>query len=461
MHSSRFLYFVYCITLETMFKLQNLANIITLTRILGVGFIFWLTPYTTNFIQIIVILIFTLVSATDFLDGWIARKFKIESELGKVLDPLADKILVLVFLPLLEMQVITSFPVFIILAREFAIMALRIVSISKGHDVMPASFSGKLKTAFTLPVCGILLGRVAVSEVSLPLWMTPIEWLRVWVMAWPTWVMTSLVYAVVFVTIWSFLDYFGSFIWQQYVKKYNGDESLAKKAALSLIPNAFSLANLGCGCIASVLAWYGFYQPAVLLVLIGIFLDGIDGSLARKLNAESKLGARLDSNADFMSFGVAPSIVIYTVLSQSLMTWLSLIIAFLYYASVHYRLRRFDNSGHSDYFDGLPSPVGAALVVVAAISEVLSYDTWFIPIILIVAGLMASSIPYPHLNVANRKRFFRALKIPSMIFLVLTILKLLNLPYAQTWYVYEALFVTTSVYLFFPLGRLFSAQDKD
>ena len=68
-----------------------------MTRIIGVGFIFWLTPYTTNFIQIIVILMFTVVSATDFLDGWIARKLKIESELGKVLDPLADKILVLVF----------------------------------------------------------------------------------------------------------------------------------------------------------------------------------------------------------------------------------------------------------------------------------------------------------------------------------------------------------------------------
>ena len=443
-----------------MFKLQNLANMITLTRILGVGVIFWLTPYTTNFVQIIVILIFTFVSATDFLDGWIARKFKIESELGKVLDPLADKILVLVFLPLLEMQVITSFPVFIILAREFAIRALRIVSISKGHSVMPASFSGKLKTAFTLPVCGILLGRVAVSEEALPMWMLPVEYLRFWVLSWPTWVMTALIYTVVFVTIWSFLDYFGSFIWQQYIKKYNGDEAAAKKAALSLIPNAFSLANLGCGSIASVLAWYGLYHTAVLLVLIGVFLDGIDGSVARKLNAESKLGARLDSKADFMSFGIAPAIVIYTVLSQTLSLWISVPIAFLYYAAVHYRLRRFDNSGHSDYFDGLPSPVGAALVVVAAISESLSQDVWFIGIILSVAALMASYIPYPHLNVANRKRFFRLLKIPSIIFLVLTMVKLLNLPYAQTWYVYEALFVTTSIYLFFPLGRLFGKNKE-
>ena len=106
-------------------KNKNLANIITLMRILGVGIIFWVTPYKTNYGLILAAMIYTLVCLTDFLDGWVARKLKIVSEWGKILDPLADKILVLVFLPLLEMQVITSFPVFIILAREFTVMGLR------------------------------------------------------------------------------------------------------------------------------------------------------------------------------------------------------------------------------------------------------------------------------------------------------------------------------------------------
>ncbi|MBL6723338.1 MAG: CDP-alcohol phosphatidyltransferase family protein, partial [Candidatus Margulisbacteria bacterium] len=90
--------------------INQLANIISSLRIVGVGLIFWMTPYTTNLTQIVVILFYTVICLTDFLDGWISRKLKIESDIGKILDTVADKILVLLFLPLLEMQVITSFP---------------------------------------------------------------------------------------------------------------------------------------------------------------------------------------------------------------------------------------------------------------------------------------------------------------------------------------------------------------
>ena len=132
---------------KRMLQFNQLANMITFTRILGVGLIFWMTPYTTNYWLLIAVSVFIFVALTDFLDGWVARRFNQVSDLGKMMDPLADKILVLVFLPLLEMQMITSFPVFIILSREFAIMALRVMVASKGGTVVAAQFSGKLKTA--------------------------------------------------------------------------------------------------------------------------------------------------------------------------------------------------------------------------------------------------------------------------------------------------------------------------
>ena len=191
--------------------MSQLANIITALRILGVGCIFWMTPYTNNLTQIMVILFYTVICLTDFLDGWIARKLKIESELGKILDPLADKILVLLFLPLLEMQVITSFPVFIILAREFAMMGLRVYSVQQGGDAIPAQLTGKLKTALTFPVCGILFGLVPVEKVPIPTLLQPIQWLIDWVMTWPSSIILLLVYSVVALTIWSFIDYFDHF----------------------------------------------------------------------------------------------------------------------------------------------------------------------------------------------------------------------------------------------------------
>ena len=178
------------------------------------------------------------------MDGWIARRLKIVSELGKVLDPLADEIVVLLFLPLLEMQVITSFPVFIILAREFAMMGLRVVSVQKGGSNIASQFSGKLKTAVTLPVCGILFGRVPVETVSLPYFFEPIEMLRLWILSWPNGVILFLVYSVVAITVWSFIDYFDHFLWGLYLKRWNQDEFKARQALRSIVPNLFSILNL-------------------------------------------------------------------------------------------------------------------------------------------------------------------------------------------------------------------------
>ena len=79
---------------------KNLPNLITFSRIIGVASLFLLVPFTTEKEQILAIILFILISTTDFLDGWVARKFNIVSDLGKILDPLADKILILMFLPL-------------------------------------------------------------------------------------------------------------------------------------------------------------------------------------------------------------------------------------------------------------------------------------------------------------------------------------------------------------------------
>ena len=69
-----------------MISRNHWANYITAARILGVGLIFWLTPFTSRRVQIITIIIYTIVSLTDLLDGWVARKLKTESDFGKILD---------------------------------------------------------------------------------------------------------------------------------------------------------------------------------------------------------------------------------------------------------------------------------------------------------------------------------------------------------------------------------------
>jgi len=143
---------------------MNLANRITLARIFLVPIIAFfllvnidLPPirlpefndreFIITYNQIIACLIFIIAAWTDSLDGYIARKHKLVSNLGKLLDPLADKLLVAtVLISLVEMDKLTALVAIIIISREFAVTALRQVALLEGV-VIPASKWGKWKTA--------------------------------------------------------------------------------------------------------------------------------------------------------------------------------------------------------------------------------------------------------------------------------------------------------------------------
>jgi len=438
---------------------RQLANIVSVLRIIGVVLIFFLVPFQDVTTQLWTILIFILISSSDYLDGWLARRLNIVTDIGKVLDPLADKILVLVFLPLLLMQVITAFPVFIILTREFAIMALRVLS-AKDGTIISASTSGKFKTALTLPLCGILFGRVIVDKgvTDIPFFLTPLYEVMTWVQVWPQWMISALIWATVLVTVWSFVDYLVGFIWAKCLLTAKGDRELAKLSLKRMIPNTVTMCNLCLGLVATVLAYLGMFGYATLLILICIFLDGMDGRIARKLGVSSDLGAKLDSRADHISFGVAPGMLIYqmgTLYSFPFSEFLAPVLGLLYYGAVHYRLARFDKSGgHSDVFTGLPSPVGAAVVIVLPVTYYLSQSWVFIPIVCGVSYLMVSTIPYLHTQ-ASKRTVLRYLHAPTLVFMALSVVALLPLPIEWLASVKEfpiyALFLVVMGYVASPL----------
>ena len=131
------------------------ANKITLVRILMIPFFVVFAVLGGPKYDTIALILFCLASVTDFLDGYVARKYNQVTDFGKFVDPLADKLLVTAALVIfVERGLFAAWMVFVILAREFIITSLRNVAAAKGQ-VMAAGWSGKVKTC--VQIAGIIL----------------------------------------------------------------------------------------------------------------------------------------------------------------------------------------------------------------------------------------------------------------------------------------------------------------
>ncbi len=135
---------------------MNLPNKLTLGRVILVPF--FIAAYLMGFFWVALIL-FCAASITDYFDGMLARKHDLVTNFGKIMDPLADKILVYSALCLfIESGIIKAWMLIIILAREFAIAGMRAVAASEGK-VLAADLSGKIKTVLQMvAVIVFLLG---------------------------------------------------------------------------------------------------------------------------------------------------------------------------------------------------------------------------------------------------------------------------------------------------------------
>ncbi len=131
-------------------KLYNLPNILTLCRIASVPIVVGLLFSDSREMGFYAALIFSAASVTDWLDGYLARKWEIVTVMGKFLDPLADKLIVMAALiMLIPLGRVPAWAVFLIIARETLVTGLRSVASSEGI-VISASDLGKYKTIFQM-----------------------------------------------------------------------------------------------------------------------------------------------------------------------------------------------------------------------------------------------------------------------------------------------------------------------
>ncbi len=153
---------------------MNLPNQLTLLRlILTFVFVGVLSISSLPFGKTIALLVFSVAAITDFLDGYLARKHDLVTNFGKLMDPLADKVLMCAgFVMLCSLELIPAWVVIIILSREFLVTGLRLLASAEGV-VLAAEGLGKYKTIFQIVTVIYFLLYLASSEASFA-WLQPV-----------------------------------------------------------------------------------------------------------------------------------------------------------------------------------------------------------------------------------------------------------------------------------------------
>lgn len=149
---------------------MNLPNKLTVMRVAAVPFFVVLMLVPVNGVQCegwckwTALAIFIIAALTDLLDGRIARKYKLVTNFGKFMDPLADKLLVCsALICLVELERIPAWIAIVIIAREFVISGIRLIAADDGV-VISASKWGKYKTTFQMIMVGFMIGNLPIFD---------------------------------------------------------------------------------------------------------------------------------------------------------------------------------------------------------------------------------------------------------------------------------------------------------
>ncbi|AHB49525.1 CDP-diacylglycerol--serine O-phosphatidyltransferase [Hyphomicrobium nitrativorans NL23] len=210
-----------------------------------------------------------------------------------------------------------------------------------------------------------------------------------------------------------------------------------------MVPNLFTLVGLCAGLTSIRMSIEGRYDFALAAIVFAALLDGLDGRVARLLKASSRFGAELDSLADFVNFGVAPAIMIFTwgLGGHRSLGWIAVM---LFALASALRLARFNASleddkpkWQGDFFSGMPTPAAAIVVLLPIYLAQLGLDLRESPLLLnlvlaytmVIGVMMVSNIP-TYSGKLLGERIGREWVLPIFILVMLALACLVTYPYA-------------------------------
>lgn len=133
------------------------------------------------------------------------------------------------------------------------------------------------------------------------------------------------------------------------------------------LPNLFTFSNLSFGLLSLVMTFEGNYKVSCILILAAGLVDRYDGRIARHFNISSDIGKELDSLCDLVSFGVAPSILLFNMFDFINLGIIGYILLLIFPIAGAYRLARFNASSFDGVFTGIPITVAGAFIAFYAL----------------------------------------------------------------------------------------------
>ena len=241
---------------------------------------------------------------------------------------------------------------------------------------------------------------------------------------------------------------------------------MAEHPLTKFIPNLITLMSLIAGISSIKFSIQANWKLAVLMIMLAAFFDFFDGWMARKLKKSSQFGAELDSLSDFISFGLAPSLLINLCFTHELgrIGW---VISLFYIVCAALRLARFNIENmkeQSKVFYGIPSPAAAGVIMIPLYLNFIDQVQFTINYPLICAVLttfagimMISRVPTPSLkNIKLNSLYFRLV----VIFVVLILIFLITYFWQTTLAIAVAYFALAIFNLFFYFFRFFSPVSR-
>lgn len=160
----------------------------------------------------------------------------------------------------------------------------------------------------------------------------------------------------------------------------------------SSIPNILTFGNLIFGLLSLLTTFHGNYKLSVIFILLAGLMDRYDGQVARLLQVSSELGKQLDSLADLVSFGVAPSMLIFNLYDFISLGYIGYVCFLIFPVAGAYRLARYNSSKFDNVYTGIPITLAGMLISLYALLTINSPHNFplTITIIFILSYLMVS-----------------------------------------------------------------------